>query len=286
MHKNTIVFTIDENYIEPFIVATQSFMSFHDNSKYTFVLLHSNLKKYHTDKIEKYFYLNNLELIIKKIDDIFTDIVVGYHFNSVIFYRLLIPSLFPKHEKILYIDSDIVFTDTIDDIFKVDLKNNILAAIPKHQFFEIPNHMKSKNQKYFASGLLLINTAEFIKYEIDKKCLNFLKNEKYDMPDQDALNTVVDKWLELDLNYGVETAFLESRDLSLKEKIKYPKVIQFSGLSKPWHFRNKHPYKKLYWKYLRMTPFKRYIPEDLTIINVIKWMIPKSIKEFVKGKIK
>ena len=32
-----------------------------------------------------------------------------------------------------------------------------------------------------------------------------------------------------------------------------------------------------------MTPFKRYTPEDLTGQNVIQWMIPKSIKEFIKG---
>ena len=104
------------------------------------------------------------------------------------------------------------------------------------------------------------------------------------MPDQDALNVSIKKWVELDLNYGVETSFLDSNNKALKEKIKYPKIIQFSGSSKPWNFRNKHPYKNLYWKYLKQTPYKRYIPEDLTMLNLLKWMIPISLKNLLKGK--
>lgn len=232
--------------------------------------------------------MNNkrISFIIVKIDDIFKDIEVGYHFNSVIFYRLLLPSIFDKYKKLLYLDSDILFTGNIDELFDIDLDSNILSAIPKHEYFDIPEHVQDKTIKYFASGLLLINVDEFIKSEVYKKCLEFLKNEKYEMPDQDALNSVVSEWLELDLNYGVETAFLETGNPKLQEKIQNPKIIQFSGTSKPWHFRNRHPYKALYWKYLRMTPFKRYIPEDLTVLNVVKWITPKSIKEFIKGNVK
>lgn len=281
--KNLIVFTIDENYLEPFIVAIQSFIEHHNVNDYELALVYSNISEKNILKIKQYMQSQKISFRDILIEDKFTNIKVGYHFHSVIFYRLLLPKIFNDYEKILYIDSDILFLDSIDELFKIELGDNILAAIPKHDYFLIPEYLKGKTKNYFASGLLLINTQKFLDSKIYEKCLDFLENEKYEMPDQDALNATVDRWIELDLQYGVETAFLEKNDNSLNNKIKKPKIIQFSGSSKPWHFRNKHPYKNLYWKYLKMTPFKRYIPNDLTVANVIKWMIPKSIKEFIKG---
>ncbi|MEY8768501.1 glycosyltransferase family 8 protein [Francisella philomiragia] len=280
--KNLIAFTIDENYIEPFIVAIQSFTLHHNVDKYIIALIHSNIAENKIRKIKKFFQKINLLLVVKKIKNDFEGIKVGYHFNSVIFYRLLLSDIFNDYERILYIDSDIIFLDNIDKLFHLNLKDNVLAAIPKHNYYMIPKHLEGKVQKYFASGLLLINTKKFIDFGISDKCIYFLRNSKYEMPDQDALNVAVDKWLELDLSYGVETAFLESNNDELKIKIQNPKIIQFSGSSKPWHFRNKHPYKHLYWRYLRMTSFKRYIPVDLTVVNIIKWMIPKRIKDVLK----
>ena len=43
MKKKLIVFTIDENYIEPFIVAIESFVEHHDMSNYGICLIHSDI---------------------------------------------------------------------------------------------------------------------------------------------------------------------------------------------------------------------------------------------------
>lgn len=280
--KNLIVFTIDDKYVEPFVVAVESFSVFHNIEKYKIALVYSDISENNIIKLKEYMDNKNISFIIRQIKDDFKNIIVGYHFNSVIFYRLLLADIFIGYKKILYLDSDILFTGNIDELFNIDLDKKILAAIPKHQYQNVPVHLQNKTMTYFASGLLLINTSEFKRSKIYEKCLEFLKNEKYEMPDQDALNATVHEWIELDLKYGVETAFLENDNPNLQILLKNPRIIQFSGSSKPWHFRNNHPYKDLYWKYLKMTPFKRYIPEDLTVINVIKWMIPKSIKEFIK----
>jgi lipopolysaccharide biosynthesis glycosyltransferase len=283
--KNLIVFTIDENYLEPFIVAIESFSHFHNVKKYDIALVHSDISEDNIEKIIRYVKSKNISIEIVRIEDTFEKISVGYHFNSVIFYRLLLPSIFNNYEKLLYLDSDILFAGNVDKLFNISLDNKILAAIPKHEYAGIPVYLQDKINTYFASGLLLINVKEFNKFKIYDKCLNFLKNEEYDMPDQDALNAVVDRWLELDLEFGVETFFLEMNSEKLNKIIKNPKIIQFSGSSKPWHFRNRHPYKKLYWKYLKMTPFKRYIPKDLTLFNLTKFLIPNSIKQLIKARI-
>ena len=166
--------------------------------------------------------------------------------------------------------------DNISELFKIQLGENIIAAIPK-TFLGIPKYLTEKTKKYFASGLLIFNVNSFNKNQILQKTLDFLKNDYYEMPDQDALNAVVTNWKEINLRYGVETAFLNCNGEINKDLYKAccnPAIIQYSGTSKPWHFRNKHPYKKLYWKYLKMTPFYFRIPKDLTLKNILYLLIP------------
>ena len=279
--KKLIVFTIDDNYVIPFCTAIASFIIHHNVKNYSIGLVYSIISKKNLEKIKLFFSKNKLELKLKEIKDTFQNIKVSYHFNSVIFYRFLIPNLFQEYEKILYIDSDILFLDNIDNIFYIDLSNYILAAIPK-TFIGIPAHMKNLTQEYFASGLLLINVKSFIEYDISKKAIKFLTANQYKMPDQDALNAVVIRWKKMDLKYGVETEFLKSKLPILKKAKNEPVIIQFSGSSKPWQYMNDHPYKKLYWYYLKKTPYKNYKYEDYSLIKVIKKHTPKFIKEFIK----
>jgi lipopolysaccharide biosynthesis glycosyltransferase len=279
--KNLIVFTIDDNYVAPFCVAICSFTQFNNVSDYKIGLLYSELSKKNISKIITYAKELQLEITLHKINDIFKDIPVGYHFNSVIFYRLLIPSIFNNYKYVLYLDADIVFMDTINELFEIQLDENIIAAIPR-TFLGVPKYLTKKTRKYFASGLLLFNIDSFNKNNILQKTLDFLKNEYYEMPDQDALNAVITNWKEINLRYGVETAFLDyskTMNKDLYEASCNPAIIQYSGSSKPWHFRNKHPYKKLYWKYLKMTPFYHYLPEDLTLKNILFHILKTILKK-------
>lgn len=283
--KKLIVFTIDENYIKPFIVALESFFLFNSKIEYEIGLIYSSIKKESLLKIKKYANYKGVKIITYLIDDIFKDFQTGYHFNSVVFYRLLIPKIFQDYKKVLYIDADVLFLGNIEDLFNIDIRNNILAAIPT-TILGIPEHMKHYTDKYFASGLLLFNIQRYNEENILEKAVCFLGKSKYVMPDQDALNAVVEDWSEIDLKFGVETAFLESNLSKISKDISNPIIIQFSGASKPWHFRNRHPYKKLYRKYLKMTPFHTFIPEYFTIVNILKWIIPKFLKEKIKDILK
>jgi len=278
--KKLIVFAIDENYIKPFIVALESFFIFNSKTEYEIGLIYSSIKKKSLLKIKKYAKKKEIKITTYLIDDIFKDISTGYHFNSVVFYRLLIPKIFQDYKKVLYIDADVLFVGNIDDLFKIDLGDNILAAIPRT--LDIPEHMKCYTNKYFISGLLLLNIQRYNEENILEKAIGFLQNSIYDMPDQDALNAVVKNWSEIDLKFGNLTAFLESNSSKIRTDISNQIIIQFYGSSKPWHFRNRHPYKKLYWKHLKMTPFYTFIPEDLTIVNILKWIVPKFLKQKIK----
>lgn len=271
--KNLIVFAIDDKYVAPFCVAITSFLDHHNPIYYEIGLIYDEITSTNLKILEDFFIQKNLSLKLVKIKDPFKHFRVGYHFNSVIFYRLLIPDLFSEYSKVLYLDSDILFLDNIDNIFETDLSDDyVLAAIPRHKI-GIPDKMRGIVDRYFASGLLLFNNEAYTQQKIFDKVINYLNKGVYSMPDQDALNVAVSKWVELDLSYGVETSFIEKKGASgfefLDPIFKNPKIIQFSGSLKPWQFGSTNPYKKLYWDYLKHTPYKRFFPEEMSVKNII-----------------
>jgi len=262
--KNLLVFSIDDNYVEPFIVAIKSFSLKHDVNKYTVGLLYNRISRKNIDKIEIFFGSIGLEVELIKIKDIFINFKTGYHFNSVIFYRLLIPEVFHHHEKSIYIDSDMIFLGNIDLLFEIDLKDYVIGAVSRGDKFDIPLHMKHVTNTYFASSLLLINHNNFKYKQIYKKCIYFLKNFNYEMPDQDALNyAIADEYIYwIASNFGVLT-HQEGFD---KKKLDGVNILQFSGKQKPWQYGNEHPCREMYLEIWSKTPLynRRFIFKDYT----------------------
>ena len=205
-----IVFCIDENYIKPLAVALQSFLQHHIARDYEISVLYSNIESSEKYKFINFFEKSSLKIEFIYIDYDFSWIPVGYHFNSVIFFRLLIPSIFKNENKILYLDSDILFLSNIDEVFDFDLGSNILAAIPRDKIHGIPEYLQGYVKKYFASGFLLFNVNEFIKQDCFNKALFYLRTRHYEMPDQDALNYAVTNSFDVPYRYGMETSFLEN----------------------------------------------------------------------------
>lgn len=279
MNKHLVAFTIDDNYAAPFCVAIASFAKTNDVRKFLVGLVYSEISKRNLQKIRKFLTKNNIDYIEKRINDQFKQIKVGYHFNSVIFYRLLLPDLFQDHKIMLYTDSDMLFLGDIESVYKVPVLSEgaVLAAISKTQISGVPNHLKGAINSYFASGFLLINSEEFKRQKILEKVLTFLENSIYDMPDQDALNSVVHSWIELDKKFGVETSFLQKKDVvgfeHLKSALDNPVIIQFSGRSKPWNYKNQHPYKEMYWNLLQETPYARRFPVDMPKKLILKELL-------------
>ena len=254
--KNLLVFSIDNKYVEPFIVAIKSFSLTHDVNKYTVGLLYSNISFRNIKKIESFFYSIDLKIEIIKIEDVFTGFEIKYHFNSVIFYRFLIPEVFKNYEKSIYIDSDMVFLGNIDLLFEIDLEGYIVGAVSRGNKFDVPLHMKHVTSTYFASGLLLINHKNFKCEKIYEKCIYFLKNFNYEMPDQDALNYAIkDKcvyWISSD--FGV----LTHQENFNKDELDDVNILQFSGGQKPWHCGNEHPCRDIYLEIWSKTPLYNY----------------------------
>lgn len=253
-----IVFAIDRAYAPPLAAALESFLAHHDPARYRVAILHKALRPRDEARLDGYFGGRGLALEFMRIDRDFSGLPVGYHFNEVIFYRLLIPELFPGIARALYLDADILFLAPVDELFALDLGDRDLAAVPTHGVAGVPPHLRGELDRYYASGLLLMNLARFRAGNYTARMLEFLRTRRYEMPDQDALNFVARDFLELPARYGFETAFFarQAEDEALRREGEAAKIIQFSTHEKPWHFGIPHPYRRAFYRHLRNTPYR------------------------------
>ena len=286
MKKKFIVFTIDKGYLPHLATALRSFVETNDSSQYEIGLIYSGINQKSINKLLAFAHQIGLELFAEEIYEQFTDVHVSFHFNHTIFYRFLAPELFNGYEQILYLDSDIIFMGDVSEIFELDLNCRVLGAVDRAPYFGVPSYLVGMIDRYLASGLLLINREKFICDKVKERCIQFLKNHYYEMPDQDALSYVVRDFVPIDPRFSVETAFL-CRSESLFDFAKNPKIIQFSGSSKPWNMDNNHPYKRLYWRYRNKTPYRSFLPDDFCFKDAIrraKQQFGKNLVRKVIGK--
>lgn len=289
-----VAFCIDKNYFRYFIVALKSFAVNNISERYNIYFVHNGISAKEKNILIKFIKENKLfisEIVVN--DFVFNDLCTNYHFTKAMYYRLLLQDLLPeKINKVLYLDADLLVVGDVSELFDFDIENYFVAAIEEPNFRDQNRLMMKPTSSYFNSGVMLINLEAWRKVNLKDMIIEFVKKNKniIEMPDQDALNASIEgRCLFLPPIFNQQTVFFESQlkfstftSDELLEAKKKPKIIHFTGSSKPWHFRNHHPFKHLYWKYLRMTPYKYFIPPDLMPLNILKELIPRKLKDAVK----
>jgi lipopolysaccharide biosynthesis glycosyltransferase len=282
-----IVFATDGGYLQHLAVALASLLE--NNSGMNVYVINNDISSTDWKRLEKLFVGKDSYLIDAKIDDgQIENLITRSYFTKATYYRLFIPDVV-EGDRALYLDVDIVINGCIDDLYNTELSNTFLAAVDDLYIQNFYYLEMEHSAKYFNSGVMLINLEYWRAYNVKEKVIEFIRHkpEVISFMDQDGLNSVINgNWLELHPRYNMHTGLLHKEcavDLPIKEAIDNPVIIHYTGSSKPWHFRNNHPYKHLYWKYLRKTPYKYFIPDDLNMINIVKWIVPMPAKQYLKN---
>ncbi|KAA6233739.1 glycosyltransferase family 8 protein [Campylobacter sp. LR264d] len=179
--------------------------------------------------------------------------------NYLPYYRLKAMSFVDKNvSKVLYLDVDMLVFCDLRELFAIDLKNYIVAAVndcgSKKRtmcFMEngkVNNYIFDKN--YFNSGFLFINVDEYKKFNIEEKCIQIAKNMiSSKTADQNLLNAAIasDKILNLSFSWDfmvIALAFTICKDESqnrlqytraeFMQSIKDIKIFHYG--EKPWKF--------------------------------------------------
>jgi lipopolysaccharide biosynthesis glycosyltransferase len=213
---------------------------------------------------------------------------VSEHISVATYFRLFIDKLMPTDiNRILYLDSDILITGPVNELWAVDLEGYELAAVTGVIFNTDPSVRErlgmAATSKYFNAVVLLIDLVRWKNSRVGERALDFvLKHPDLVIRhDQDALNHVLNgHFKELTKEWNFQDANIRrgqdgkcSAD-DIRE-LGAAKIIHFSWKSKPWHYLNNHPMKALYWHYLRQTDWRDYRPPDQNVRNVFK----KNLKQ-------
>ena len=190
--------------------------------------------------------------------------------NPIMYLKLLIPQKLPTDvERFLFLDVDMVINHDIDELYRTDLKGNIVAACDDYKFQEAHRlRLGLKDDElYVNSGVMVIYLKAWREKEKQCPMIDFLKAYKEVLNnDQDGfaiyfrgqIMLLPNKWNVTTFYFEQEPRILDKYLAEVDELRRNPYIIHFCEPIKPWFRDCKHPYRCLYRKYLRMTPWRNY----------------------------
>lgn len=264
-----IFFTIDDSYAPFLAVALNSAIKNCDRQKnYKAIVLYKELSNENRERLKR-LETDNFKIEIMPIkanfsslDDRMSNRLRCDYFTLTIYFRLFIPLMFPQYDKGIYIDSDVVLTSDIAELYETDIGNCLIAACNDLSIADIPplvayteNAIGVKREEYINSGVLLMNLKEMRECNFEEHFLTLLNTYHFDSiaPDQDYINAICNGRI-----YYLDEAW-DAMPNNEKKPLEKPKLIHYNLFSKPWCYDGVQ-YSEYFWKYA----------EDSGYIDVIK----------------
>lgn len=253
-----VFFTIDDGYA-PFLAVALNSAIKNANPKrnYRAIVLHQGLNETNTAKL-KALETDNFRIDItpmkanfEALDDRMSNRLRCDYFTLTIYFRLFIPAMFPQYDKGIYIDSDVVLTGDIAELFDIEISDNLIGACNDLSIADVPplvayteNAVGVKGKEYVNSGVLLMNLRKMRECDMEGHFLNLLNTYHFDSiaPDQDYLNAMCNgRIYYLDEMWNAMPN--DSRPMLPKTSL-----IHYNLFSKPWCYDDIQ-YEDEFWKY-------------------------------------
>lgn len=211
-------------------------------------------------------------------------------FGQVAWYRVLLPDLLPELPRVLYLDADTLVQRPLHPLWETDLEGRPLAAVanPLYPFMNygfLAGLGLASTADYFNSGVLLLDLEVWRREGLSDRVLTQAAAQgSQEWPDQNALNVVLrGRWLPLPPVWNAQNTVFDLRAAHLpfsreaiREARRQPAVVHFIGPYKPWHYRCKHPLRRLYWRHLAATPWHGLPVEGRTLKHQLLRLLPEQ----------
>lgn len=189
------------------------------------------------------------------------------------YYRLRLATLLPEVERIIYFDCDMVVNSSLNNLFNVELGENVIAGVR-----DINKRMLQQNPSYINAGMVLFDLNKIREENIEQKFYDYT-NENFEtikMGDQTIINEVLKGRIKIvEDEWNVQSSNFTNRS----SYTKHPYIIHYVAKRKPWHFGSFSVHRQLYFKYLQMTPWKLngfkekfywyYLNQVMSLINYV-----------------
>ena len=246
--KRAVVFAGDYAYIRQIETAMKSICRHN-----------SSLKIYVLNKDIPQEWFNRLRMYIQEMGgDLIDCKLIGQqfqmnwsnklpHINHMTFARYYIPD-FVTEDKVLYLDSDLLVTDDLEELFELDLGENYLAATRSCFGAGIG----------FNAGVLLINNKKWQAENIRQKLIDLTEKEHENVGegDQSILNMLFfNSYIEINETFNYQIGFdrgaAEQGHAWILEKSinPLPKILHYISQDKPWNQFSVGRLRENWWHY-------------------------------------
>ena len=228
-------------------------------------LLHNGLKDNTVKRLQKIADRYNVRLKFLKIDlEILKDCPVDEknHYGNIMMYaRLLLSSMLPDLNKVIYLDCDLVVCKDLQSLWETNVNNMAVAMAPDLWYQDKGTLSRlGINNYYLNSGVIVMNLDYWRKHDVQNRLLSYIVDLGNELiyNDQDALNVILqDERRQLPVKYNVTPYHyhknLENYPAKLREEIQKsrldPVIFHYLGPVKPWSLGCYLPGKKLFMKY-------------------------------------
>jgi len=295
MNKYNVLYTSDSNFFSHMVTSIYSLL---ENNKNFNIVIHI-IEKGFTISQKRILYeiLNNYNVDIKlyHIDNL-KDVIDKYNIpkwreTDIANARLFAGEIIKNVDRLLYIDSDTIIVNSIEELF--NRKINYPIGAVKELF--IPPHMEGVLSKYYNSGVILF---DYNMWE-NEKCMDLIYNclqknrDRLFYPDQDLLNmSLKDRIDTLSMNYNLPSfvyeilkyPFLAKRYFD-KNNVSYKydevsdivdRTVIFHMLEyfyvKPWEENSVHPFNEVYLEYRTLWDKNFKASDNDTLIAKVKFL--------------
>ena len=310
MEKKYINFVLtgDKNYTIPITVAITSILVNMDKSRICrFFLFTTDFNESDINTIIKLKNKYNFELInidMNNYKDFFDKMDISTFKNKYIslaaYYRLLMFKILPEDvDKCFYIDGDMIIDADLSIIYD-NLTEDKLASVVveimamQHRksilshCYEIEDFKNFKNDclkyPYIQAGFFLINLKKAKEKNIFEQLIDFITicpNTPY--VDQDVINAVIGQQYSDLINYlepsynvfcnmDYEQPFNDAfySEEIIKKSFKNPKIYHYGGEWKPWNTTLTMHHYDVWWKYLKLSPYRKMKNPKKKFIGVME----------------
>ena len=200
------------------------------------------------------------------------NLYTSYHITSEAYTRLFAANILDiSIDKILYLDSDLIVVDDLMGLWRTDVRDHALAAVPdpfglwRREALGMP-----REGSYVNSGVLLLNLARWRADDLTRRLADHVGREGSHLVfhDQDAINAVLHAATKiLPYRWNLQARMLRHWRLTsladhaaIARAARSPAIIHYTSARKPWLFVAATPGKRLYRDYLRLTAWRTAPP--------------------------
>lgn len=230
----------------------------------------------------------------------------GRHIKSV--YAKFFLGRIDNIVRILYLDSDVVITGAIEDLYYLELGDYVCAGVETiHTIKDNEQIGYTKEERAINDGVVLIDLRKWRERDYLKRCLEYIGSCNGEPPvlSEGTINVVCKGDIKIiDPRYNLLSGLVNAdveRICKLTQRSYYsqqqvnaanenPVIIHFlSGFyNRPWCRKCTHPYKHEYLRYRSMTSFhscalsKKKLPIRLKLISVAMKYLPVEVISFLR----